>query len=174
MFAMYSAILSGINSCPMCIKGMFSKFPDKRNYIKLLNWHILELNICSRKSKYLEKWNFVQSSMYSVILRGINMSPMCIKKLFSNFPNAGNYIKLANLKFLFLKFCSISKYTWRNEILSYILCILWSWGVQKMSTMCMKNIFWNSPDIGHYIKLINLHFPNLKICSRMQNWYLEI
>ena len=86
IFSMYSVNLCGINSCPMCTKTMFSKFSDIRNYIKLLNSHILELNFCSRKSKYMEKWNTFWSSMYSVVLRGINLSPMCIKKMFLNFP----------------------------------------------------------------------------------------
>ena len=148
-YSLYSVFLRGINRHPMWLTIIFLHSPDTVDYIKWKNLHFLHLNFCSRKQN-TGKWITCKCSMCSVLLRGINMDPMCIKFTFLNSPGIGNYKNLMNLPFLPLKFCCIKqKYTDKGFACKYsmdsvILTVI------NRRRMCKKCMFLKSPNIESY------------------------
>ena len=84
---------------------IFSKSPNKRGYMKIINLLFWFLKFCSRMQKYPVKRDTAKYSMYSVILRGINRPPKCTKLIFLNSPNIRGQIKLINLLFSLINIC---------------------------------------------------------------------
>ena len=165
-YSMYSVPLRGINRCPNCIKIIFLHSPNEGDYIKIINLHFFLLNFCSKKQKYVEKRTTLKYSMYSVFLRDINRRPMCIKIIFLHSPNEGDYIKIINLHFFLLNFCSKKqKYVEKRTTLKYSMYSVFLRGINRRP-MCIKIIFLHSLNEGDYIKIINLHFFLLNFCSR--------
>ena len=83
----------------MCIKFIFLNSPNEGGYVKPIKSHF-SLNFCSRKQKYLLKRYTFRFSAYSVLSRGINRQLMCIKIIFLNSPDKGDYVNRINLHFL--------------------------------------------------------------------------
>ena len=168
MYSMYSVFLRGINMRPMCIKIIFLHSPNEGDYIKIINLLFFHLNFCSKKQKYVEKRTTLKYSMYSVFLRAINRRPKFIEKIFLPSPNKGNYIKIINLHFYLLNFCSKKqKYVEKRTTLKYSMYSVFLRGINRRP-MCIKIIFLHSPNEGDYIKIINLHFFFLNFCSKKQ------
>ena len=96
--------------------------------------------------------------MYAVFLRGIIKRPMSIKIIFFNSPNKGDYIKIKNLHFFLLNFCSKKqKYVEKRTTFKYSMCSVPLSGINR-HPISTKIAFLNFSNKRGYLKSINLQY----------------